>query len=108
MVRVQSVKPEMGYKLQIEFEDGVRGTLDLSNELYGPVFAPLRDPVFFEQVGVDQYGVVCWPNGADLAPEVIHEEFLAAGCPKGSQGLRPARRPSFSSHSGNGTADLSV
>lgn len=44
MVRVQSVKPEMGYKLQIEFEDGVRGTLDLSNELYGPVFAPLRDP----------------------------------------------------------------
>jgi hypothetical protein len=78
MVRVQSVKPEKGYRLQIEFEDGVHGTLDLSGELCGTVFEPLRDPVLFEQVGIDEYGVVCWPNGADLAPEVIYEEFLAA------------------------------
>ena len=78
MIRVQSVKPEKGYRLQIEFEDGVHGTLDLSDELYGPVFEPLRDPVLFEQVGFDEYGVVSWPNGADMAPEVIYEEFVAA------------------------------
>ena len=69
MIRVQSVKPETGYRLQIEFKDGVRGTLDLSNELYGPVFESLQDPVFFDQVRIDEYGVVCWPNGPDLAPK---------------------------------------
>ena len=84
MVRVQSVKPEAGYRLEIEFEDGVHGTLDLSEELFGPVFEPLRDPVFFNQVMIDKYGVVCWPNGADLAPEVIHEEFLGLYIPRAS------------------------
>ncbi|MBV8844990.1 MAG: DUF2442 domain-containing protein [Bryobacterales bacterium] len=87
MLRVQRVQPEMGYKLLIEFEDGVSGTLDLSKELYGPVFEPLRDPLLFAQVSIDEYGVICWPNGADLAPEVIHEEFLAATFPETSRRL---------------------
>ena len=78
MVRVKNVKPETGYRLRIEFEDGVHGTVDLSADLYGPVFEPLREGRFFEQVTIDEYGVVCWPNGADLAPEVLYEEILAA------------------------------
>ena len=78
MVRVKSVKPENGHRLHIEFEDGVHGTVDLSADLYGPMFEPLRDDRYFAQVSVDEYGVVCWPNGADLAPEVIYEEIRAA------------------------------
>jgi hypothetical protein len=75
MVRIKSVKPVAGYKLNLEFEDGVQGTVDLSPDLYGPMFEPLRDLQLFEQVTIDEYGVVCWPNGADLAPEVLYEEI---------------------------------
>ena len=81
MYRVRSVKPEPGYRLAVEFEDGVCGTVDLSTELHGPVFEPLRDLSFFEQVKVDEYGVICWPNGADLAPEVLYEELRSVKKP---------------------------
>jgi len=76
--RVISVKPQAGYRLWVEFEDGVRGTVDLSSDLRGPMLEPLCDPRFFEQVGIDEYGVVCWPNGADLAPEVLYEDIRVA------------------------------
>jgi hypothetical protein len=78
MVRVKSVKPEDGYRLWVEFEDGAAGTIDLSAELWGPMFEPLKDVELFRQVFVDEYGVICWPNGADLAPEVVHADVLAA------------------------------
>jgi len=47
MVRVKNVTPLTGYRLKIEFEDGASGVLDLSGDLYGPVFEPLRDARFF-------------------------------------------------------------
>lgn len=78
MVRVKSVKPEDGYRLRVEFEDGAEGTIELSAELWGPMFEPLKDVGLFRQVFVDEYGVICWPNGADLAPEVVHVDILAA------------------------------
>jgi hypothetical protein len=78
MVRVKRVKPEAGYGLWVEFEDGTRGTVDLSGELWGPVFEPLRDVALFRQVSVDEYGAICWPNGADLAPDALHADIVAA------------------------------
>jgi hypothetical protein len=61
----------------VEFEDGASGVLDLSGDLYGAVFEPLRDVRFFEQVSTDEYGVICWPNGADLAPESVYADITA-------------------------------
>jgi hypothetical protein len=54
---------------------GLAGVLDLSGELDGPVFEPLEQPSFFGQVQVDEFGVICWPNGADLAPEFVFEQI---------------------------------
>ena len=64
---VKSVKPCAGFELEIEFTDGLRSRVDLSTRLFGPIFEPLRDAELFGQVYVDQFGAVCWPNGADLA-----------------------------------------
>ena len=75
MKRVRRVKPEPGYHLWLEFDDGLAGMVDLSQELYGPLFEPLRDPRVFAQAFIDEFGVVCWPNGADLAPEVLYEDL---------------------------------
>jgi hypothetical protein len=43
MPRVVEVIPLPQYWLRVAFDDGVEGTIDLSGELDGEVFQPLRD-----------------------------------------------------------------
>ncbi len=47
MPRVIKVDPLPEYRLHVEFDDGVAGTIDLSGELDGEVFQPLRDEAVF-------------------------------------------------------------
>ena len=77
MYRVNKVEALPGFRLAVEFEDGVSGVVDLSAELFGEMFEPLRDEAYFRQVGIDEFGVICWPNGADLAPDALHQEMAA-------------------------------
>ena len=79
--RIVSVTPLPGYRLKIEFEDGVSGTVDLSDELQGEMFEPLRDEAVFRDASIDAYGAVTWPNGADLAPDALYLE-IADGQPR--------------------------
>jgi hypothetical protein len=76
MEKISKVTPLKGYHLFVEFDDGVRGEIDLSDRLFGPVFEPLRDPEVFSKVGLDEFGAVCWPNGADLAPDALYRQVL--------------------------------
>jgi len=63
-----------GYKLRLEFNDGVVKDVNLEDELYGPVFEPLRDVELFNKVAVNpDTNTIEWPNGADLAPEFLYE-----------------------------------
>ena len=78
---ITHVTPLPNYGLQLTFEDGLEGTITLTDllELEG-VFAPLQDVAYFEQVGVDpELGTVCWPNGADLDADVLYS--LVSGVP---------------------------
>ena len=72
MQKVVKVEALDGYRLSVNFDDGVTGTVDLSGRLFGPVFEPLKDPAYFRRVAIDEFGAVCWPNGADLAPDALH------------------------------------
>ncbi len=71
--KVIEVKPLENYRLFVKFEDGLSGEVDLSGDLRGPVFEPLKDPAFFKQVAIDDHGAPCWPNQADLAPDALYE-----------------------------------
>ncbi len=73
MERIIHAKALEGYRIEVEFSDGLTGVVDLSSRLFGPVFTPLKDPGFFRQVQVDEFGAICWPNGADLAPDAIYK-----------------------------------
>ena len=53
MEKILKVTVLKGYQLFVEFDDGVRGEIDLSDRLFGPVFEPLRDPEVFSKVGLD-------------------------------------------------------
>ncbi len=63
------------YTVWLRFEDGTQGEVDLSAELYGPVFEPLKDQAFFSQFRVNpDTGTIEWPNKADFAPEFLYEK----------------------------------
>ena len=75
MPRVISVQPLENYRLAVRFDDGTDGVIEMQDRLFGPVFEPLRDLAVFQQVFVDEFGAVAWPNGADLAPDALHERL---------------------------------
>jgi hypothetical protein len=71
---VKAVQYVADYKLRVLFDDGVEKLVDLSNELYGEMFEPLRDKTLFAQAHFDPDSeTVVWPNGADIAPEWLYE-----------------------------------
>ena len=74
MIRITEVEPLDGFSLQLRFNDGAERVVDLADELWGPVFEPLKaDPALFRQVRVDEeMGTIVWPNGADMDPDVLH------------------------------------
>jgi hypothetical protein len=61
--------------VRLRFADGVEKSIDLEPYLHGPVFAEIRnDHAVFTSVKVDSdAGTIVWPNGADLAPDVLYE-----------------------------------
>lgn len=73
--RVKSVRAIEGFRLDVVFDDGTRGIASLEDRLFGPVFEPLRDKSLFAQAFVDEFGVICWPNGADLAPDALYRKI---------------------------------
>jgi hypothetical protein len=76
MVKILSVKTWPKWLLEVVFADGTRCTVPMKERLFGPVFEPLRDPNLFSQATVDEFGAICWPNGADLAPDAIYEDAV--------------------------------
>jgi hypothetical protein len=71
-LHVTDVKYMDGYRLRLVFNNGDEGVVDLSGELYGPVFEPLQDQSLFRQVYLTSRTIE-WPNGADFAPEFLYE-----------------------------------
>lgn len=64
-------------RLRLRFADGAVGELDVSQSLRGPVFEIARTSDGFRQVSIDPEGrTVCWPGGADLAPDVLHRAVV--------------------------------
>ena len=63
------------YTIHIRFHDGTEGDVDLGEELYGEMFEPLKDLEIFRQFTIHpEFHTLCWPNGADIAPEFLYEK----------------------------------
>ena len=92
--RVVRVTPLPNYRLTVEFDDGVSGTVDLSDDLRGEVFEPLRDEALFSQASADEYGAVTWPNGADIAPDALYLE-ITGGAPLDGAEAQAGERDAF-------------
>ena len=63
------------FTIHLRFSDGIEGDVDLSQELYGELFEPLKDPANFASYTIHpEFHTLCWPGGADLAPEFLYEK----------------------------------
>ncbi len=80
VVQVTTVE---GFKLHLRFQDGTEGEVDCSSLLsFKGVFAPLKDPTEFAKVRVNpELGTICWPNGADICPDVLYSRATGAPLP---------------------------
>jgi hypothetical protein len=60
------------HTIWLRFADGVEGEVDLSRELEGEVFEPLKDEEYFKSFRLHpELKTLVWPNGADFAPEFL-------------------------------------
>jgi hypothetical protein len=63
-----------GHTVWLRFRDGTAGEIDLGPALQGPIMEPLKDVGFFQRFSIHpEFRTLVWPNGADFAPEFLHE-----------------------------------
>ena len=72
--RVEAFEIIGPYKLLVFFDDGTSQRIDFSRVLFGRMYGSLRDLRLFENVSIDpDVHTLVWPNGADFAPEFLHD-----------------------------------
>ena len=76
-VRVVRAEYVRDYQIKIHFNDSTEKVVDFSRWLRGEVFKPLTNKREFKRFFVAG-GTVCWPNGADVAPETLYSITDAA------------------------------
>jgi len=76
ILHVKEAKYLHNYVIWLRFNDGAEGEVDLSRELEGEIFEPLKDIDKFKSFKVDPIlQTVVWENGADVAPEFLYEKM---------------------------------
>jgi hypothetical protein len=79
--RVRTVQACGDYELLVTFRDGLQGRVQMKDLILGSdagIFRELADSERFAQAAVI-FGAVTWPNGADLAPDAMHDEIARNG-----------------------------
>ena len=71
-LHVTDAKHVTGHRVHVWFNDGTDAEIDLSESLAGPIFEPLRDVECFSRFTIEGH-TLAWPNGADFAPEYLHD-----------------------------------
>ncbi len=75
-VHVEVVAP---LTLFVRFDDGVEGRVRFEDSHLNGIWAKLRDPAYFNRVGL-QHGAVSWPNEEpDMCPDTMHDEIVRHG-----------------------------
>ncbi|MBF8262384.1 MAG: hypothetical protein HW387_49 [Parachlamydiales bacterium] len=74
-MRITKVEYLCDYQLKLTFSNKEVRVVDLSEKVKHArgVFLPLKDLEYFKKVDVDDCQLsICWPNGADICPDVLY------------------------------------
>jgi hypothetical protein len=72
MRRIKQVKTLTQYRLELVFDDGAQGVVDLSHLVGKGVFAAWRDYGAFEQVRITASGDLEWSDEIDLCADALY------------------------------------
>lgn len=72
MRRVLKVEVREGHRLDLTFDDGIQGSVDLSDLAGQGVFSLWCDRRFFEAVRIGSSGELVWGDQLDLCPDALY------------------------------------
>ena len=72
MRKITAVKVLEGYRLDLAFDDGVGGVVDLSDLVGKGVFSFWSDYEAFRQVRIGSSGELAWSDQVDLCPDALY------------------------------------
>ena len=65
------------YIVEFVFDNRKKGQVDLRKYLGRGIFKSLLNKNRFKQFRVDfELGTICWPNGADIAPDTLYGDVI--------------------------------
>jgi len=70
--KIIKIVPRDGYRLEVEFEDGVRGLADFSHLVGKGVFTLWSDPEVFRKVTIGTRGELLWDDAIDICPDSVY------------------------------------
>ena len=71
MQKIVKFKVLNDYKVKLEYENGVKGTVDLSYLVGKGVFALWNDYKLFQNVKIGSSGELSWNDQVDLCPDSL-------------------------------------
>ena len=74
MFKLIQVEPLPGYRLRVQYADGVAGVVDLSHLAGKGVFQLWNDPEAFRRVSIGTGGEVRWSDEVDLCADAMYLE----------------------------------
>jgi hypothetical protein len=77
-MKLESIKfitPKSDYSLDVIFEEGVRGTMDMKQYLTDEAFEPLNNISEFMKIHNGGY-LIKWECGADLSADTIRQKLM--------------------------------
>lgn len=90
-MRPIKVQPQEGYRLWLRYEDGVQGTVDLSDLAGRGVFEAWQQRGVFDAVRISESGALEWPGGLDLCGDALYLRLTGKAPEEVFPTLRAAR-----------------
>jgi hypothetical protein len=72
MIRPVLVRPLQNYRIYLEFSDGTKGEVDLSDLVGEGVFEAWENHSFFEKVHVGPHREIKWNDEIELCPDSLY------------------------------------
>jgi hypothetical protein len=66
------VQPRPNYRLYLEFSDGIKGEVDLSDLARKEVFEPWSNPNFFDKVHIGSHREIKWNDEIELCTDSLY------------------------------------
>jgi hypothetical protein len=62
ILKVKAFEILKGFQIRVTFNNGDTRVVDLSNELNGEIFEPLKDESYFKKAFLTEWNVIEWKN----------------------------------------------